>query len=161
SSVAPDPSVSNTATAATNGNNFQGSAHVAIARNVTLSAEEQTHDISVRGRTGWRLLTITVHNSGPSDAASTHITDTVDTRLNVTNASDTGACQASTASSGQSIDFTLAPRTPSSTLFPYATLFRSSSVAPDPSVSNTATAATNGNNSQGSAHVAIARNVTL
>src|SRR5437764_11033573 len=111
SSVAPDPSVSNPATAATNGNTFPTPPPAALARNVTLTVAKAFQDTSVDAGTGSHTFTITVHNSGPSDAASTHITDTVDTRLNVTNVSESGAGQVRAASRGQSIDCTLASPT--------------------------------------------------
>src|SRR5436305_15257343 len=81
---------------------FRSSAHVAIARNVTLTVAKAFQDTSVDAGTGSHTFTITVHNSGPSDAASSHITDTVDTRLHVTNVSESGAGQVCAASSGQS-----------------------------------------------------------
>src|SRR5207245_896629 len=108
SSVAPDLSVANTASAVTNGTTFTGSATVAITRNVTLKVDKAFQDTSVDAGTGGHTFTITVTNNGPSDAASVHVTDSVDSRLHVTAVSDSGAGGACASSSGQTIDCTLA-----------------------------------------------------
>src|SRR5437660_261660 len=100
SSVAPAASVSNTAYAATNGNSFNASPTVSTARNVTLTVDTSFLDTSVDPRTRHSFPTRRSSDLGPSDAASTHITDTVDNRLNVTSVSDSGAGQACAASSG-------------------------------------------------------------
>src|SRR5207253_2464198 len=161
SSVAPDPSVSNTAYAATNGNTFNGAASVAITRNVTLTVAKVFQDTSVDAGTGGHTFTIKVTNTGPSDAASVHITDSVDARLHVTAVGDSGAGQPCVASAGQAIDCTLASLANGASYTVMVTYSVASSVAPDPSVSNTAYAATNGNTFNGAATVAITRNVTL
>src|SRR5207245_1094759 len=81
SSVAPAAAVSNTAYAATNGNTFNGADTVAIARNVSLSVVKTFADTSVDAGTSGHTFTIKVTNDGPSDAASVHVTDGVDSRL--------------------------------------------------------------------------------
>src|SRR5947207_758256 len=146
SSVAPDPSVSNTATAATAGQatDATGSDTVAITRNVTLTVDKVFQDSSVDAGTTGHTFTIKVTNTGPSDAASVHVTDTVDARLHVTAVSDTGAGGACVASAGQSIDCTLASLANGASKTFMVTYAVASSVAPDPPISNTATAATAG-----------------
>src|SRR5207302_782983 len=113
-------------------------------RNVTLTVEKVFQDASVDAGTSGHTFTIKVTNTGPSDAASVHVTDSVDARLHVTAVSDSATGEPCAASSGQSIDCTLASLTNGASKTFTVTYSVASSVAPDPSVSNTATAATAG-----------------
>src|SRR5205814_1491131 len=79
---------------------------VAITRSVALTIKKTFADDSVNAGTGSHTFTIKVTNNGPSDAVGVNVTDTVDSRLNVTNVSDSGVGQACAASLGQSIDCT-------------------------------------------------------
>src|SRR5947208_959697 len=85
--VAPAASVSNTAYAATNGDTFNGSDSVAIARNVTLDVVKPFALVTVVDASARHTFSIVVTNTGPSDAASVHVTDSVDSRLHVTSVS--------------------------------------------------------------------------
>src|SRR5207302_1959750 len=140
---------------------FNGAASVAISGERRLSIAKVFQDTSVDAGTGGHTFTIKVTNTGPSDAASVHITDSVDARLHVTAVGDSGAGQPCVASAGQAIDCTLASLANGASYTVMVTYSVASSVAPDPSVSNTAYAATNGNTFNGAASVAITRNVTL
>src|SRR5438552_3158257 len=105
---------------------------------------------------------ITDNNTGPSDAASVHVTDADDARLHVTftPVSNSSTGELCAALLGQAFDCTYASTANGSSLSLPVALPISSSVAPA-TVSNTASAATNGNTFSGSDSVAIVRNVTL
>ena len=99
--------VTNTATASSDENAAtSGSDDVAIAEDVNLVATKSFTDGTVDAGTTGHTFTISVENTGASQADNLHLTDSVDPRLVVTNVADGGFdC---TASSGQSIDCSLA-----------------------------------------------------
>ena len=106
--------VSNTANVASDEDSTTAQDTVGVVEDVTLSAVKAfTADPVTAGSTG-NTFTIAVTNNGPSDTENVAITDTVDPALTVTNVSiDNGDCS---ASSGQSVDCSLATLTAGSTV---------------------------------------------
>src|SRR5439155_418874 len=102
-SVAPAASVSNTAYATANGNTFNGADTVAIARNVTLTVVKTFADNSVDAGTGGHTFSIVVTNTGPSDAASVHLTGAAAGRLHVTSVSNSATGEPCVASALQAV----------------------------------------------------------
>src|SRR5207302_761108 len=133
---------------------FNGAASVAITRNVTLTVATVFQHTSVDPGTGGHTFTIKVTITGPSDAASVHITDSVDARLHVTAVGDSGAGQPCVASAGQAIDCTLASLANGASYTVMVTYSVASSVAPDPSVSHSSPARRNCDPFNGAASVA-------
>ena len=132
-----DPAVPNTAHAASAEDAANSNtANVAITENVNLVVTKHFADDSVDAGTFGHTFTITVQNTGVSQADNVSLNDTVDPRLHVTNVAGDFTCGAPS----QSISCTLAHLNAGDTKAITVTYEVAASTAADPAVSNTANA---------------------
>ena len=150
-----DATVSNTASAASDEDSDSGSADLTITNDVDLTVTKVFDPATVSAGDGSHDFTITVTNDGTfSDADNLTISDTVDSRL-VVSAVVGSAGVDCTASSGQTVDCSLASLAAGAS----ATVTVSYSVAADvadATVSNTASAASDEDSDSGSADLTSA-----
>src|SRR6185295_3046620 len=153
-----DPAVSNSATASSDEDSANDTTSVAIVENVDLSVDKAFASPSVTAGGAASSFSISVHNSGSSDADNLNLTDTVDPRL-VVDSITAGAYTCAPAS--QSISCTLAHLGAGATQAITVHFHVASTTNADPAVSNTANATSDEDSASDSDSVAIAEDVQL
>ena len=160
STVDAAASVSNTGSVASDEDSANDTDTVAITEDVQLSIDKEFADASVIAGTSGHTFTLVVSNGGASDADHVAVTDTVDSRLHVTNVSATAGVDCS-ASAGQSVSCSTLHLAAGGSFTITVTYEVASTVDAAASVSNTGSVASDEDSANDTDTVAITRQADL